>query len=223
MIGGVRPTFLVSKESLVFGIAGVFFGVLVGWIVGSQQGSAPRQAAAAPQQQQQRAQTPQGQPTAAPLDEARVASLKQTADREPSNAGVRTELGNAYFDAERFEESARWYEDAFKLDPKNVKVSTDLGISYYYLNQPDRALAQFDRSLAIDPSHAKTLLNIGIVRAYAKDDLAGAVKVWQRVVEVAGDTTEGKVARQALDAVRNSHPNLAAPTEPAPKPPGSQE
>jgi tetratricopeptide (TPR) repeat protein len=214
----------VSKESLVFGVAGVFFGVLIGWIVGSQQGTAPRQtpAPAAQQQQQQRAPA-QGQQTAAPLDEARVASLKQTSEREPANARVRAELGNAYFDSERFEDAAQWYEAALKIEPKNVNTSTDLGISYYYLNQPDRALAQFDRSLAIDGSHAKTLLNIGIVRAYAKDDLPGAVKVWQRVVEVAGDSAEGKVARQALDAIRNSHPNLAAPAEPAPKPPGSQE
>lgn len=215
----------MSKESVVFGIAGVFFGVLIGWIVGSQQGTAPRQtpAPAAQQQQQQQRAPAQGQQTAPPLDQTRVASLKETADREPANARVRSELGNAYFDSEQFEEAARWYEASIKLEPKNVNTSTDLGISYYYLNQPDRALAQFDRSLAIDPSHAKTLLNIGIVRAYAKDDLAGAVKAWQRVVEVAGDSTEGKVARQALDAIRNSHPNVAAPTEPAPKPAGSQE
>jgi tetratricopeptide (TPR) repeat protein len=213
----------VSRESLVFGVAGVFFGVLVGWIVGSQQGAPPRQAPAPAAQQQQQRPPAQGQQTAAPLDEARATSLKQTADREPTNARVRAELGNVYFDAERFEDAARWYEESIKIDPKNVNISTDLGISYYYLNQPDRALSQFDRSLAIEPTHAKTLLNVGIVRAYAKDDLAGAVKAWQRVVEVAGDSTEGKVARQALDAVRSSHPNLAGPAEAAPKPPGSQE
>jgi hypothetical protein len=49
---------------------------------------------------------------------------------------------------------------------------------------------------------------VGIVRAYAKEDLAGAMTAWKRVLEVAPDSTEGKVARQALDAIRNSHPNL---------------
>ncbi len=102
-----------------------------------------------------------------------------------------------------------------------MSASTDLGISYYYANQPDRALAQFDRSLAIDPTHAKTLLNIGIVRAYGKDDLEGAVKAWQRVVDLAPDSPEGKVAKQALDAVRNAHPNVPG-AAPQAKPPGTQ-
>ena len=59
----------------------------------------------------------------------------------------RIELGNLYFDAEQYQEAARWYEAALAIDPSNADVSTDLGVSFYYLNQPDRALAQFDKSL----------------------------------------------------------------------------
>jgi tetratricopeptide (TPR) repeat protein len=207
----------VSRDSILFGIAGVFFGVLVGWIIGSQQaaGLRPAAAAAATAAEQPSAR----QQTAAPLDERRAASLEETADKDPKDVRSRVELGNVYFDAERFDEASRWYEAALAIDPRNVNVSTDLGISYYYLNQPDRALAQFERSLGLDPSHTKTLLNVGIVRAYGKDDLPGAVKAWQRVVELGPDTPEGKVARQALEAVRNSHPNLAAPASDA-KPQG---
>ena len=50
-----------------------------------------------------------------------------------------------YFDAERFQDAAEWYEAALKITPKDVNASTDLGIAYYYMNQPDKALAQFDR------------------------------------------------------------------------------
>jgi cytochrome c-type biogenesis protein CcmH/NrfG len=208
---------LVSRESIIFAVAGTFFGILVGWIIGSQQpdGRRPAPAAAAPAAQQA---APPRQRTAAPLDETRVATLRQSADRDPRDARTRIELGNVYFDSERFDEAARWYEQALQIEPRNVNASTDLGISYYYMNQPDRALAQFERSLAIDPSHTKTLLNVGIVRAYGKDDLDGAVKAWQRVVEIGPDSPEGKVARQALEAVRSAHPNVS--TGPAAKPPG---
>jgi len=207
----------VSRESIIFAVAGTFFGILVGWIIGSQQGEGGRPAPAPSAPAAQQAPAPR-QRTAAPLDEGRVASLRQSADSEPRNARVRIELGNVYFDSERFDEAARWYEQALQIEPRNVNASTDLGISYYYMNQPDRALAQFERSLEIDSSHMKTLLNVGIVRAYGKDDLDGAVKAWQRVVEIGPDSPEGKVARQALDAVRSAHPNV--PTGPATKPPG---
>jgi tetratricopeptide (TPR) repeat protein len=204
----------VSREAVLFGVAGVFFGVVVGWIVGSQQEPSPRPVESAPVAQQ----TPQQRErTAAPFDEARAASLKQTADQNPRDARVRLDLGNAYFDSERFGEAARWYEEALKIEPSNVNASTDLGISYYYMNQPDRALEQFDRSLEIDPLHTKTLLNVGIVRAYGKDDLEGAVKAWRRVVEIGPDSPEGKVARQALDAVRTGHPDISTG---AARPPG---
>jgi len=191
---------------VIFGIAGMFFGVLVGWIVGSQQGAAPRTPAAP-------ASAPaatSGQSTATPLDESRVASLAKDAERNPRDANVRLELGNLYFDSERFEDAARWYEQALGLEPRNVNASTDLGISYYYMNQPDRALQQFDRSLAIDPRHTKTLLNVGIVRAFAKDDLQGAAQAWQQVVDVAPDSPEGKRAKQALESLRNAHPNVGS-------------
>ena len=127
------------------------------------------------------------------------------------------ELGNLYFDAERFAEAAQWYEGALRIDPRNVNASTDLGITYYYMKETDRALAQFDRSLSIDPKHSKTLMNIGIVRAFGKEDLEGATKAWERLIEVAPDSDEARRARQALAALKN-HP---APQDG--RPPGSSE
>jgi tetratricopeptide (TPR) repeat protein len=205
----------VSRDSVIFGLAGVFFGILVGWIIGSQQNAAPRVATPAAQ----RAATP-GQSTAAPLDESRAAALAETAKGNPQEAAVRLELGNLYFDSERFADAARWYEQAIAIEPRNVSASTDLGISYYYMNQPDRALQQFERSLAIDPRHSKTLLNVGIVRAFGKDDLEGAAEAWQRVVEYAPDSAEGKRAKQALDSLRSAHPNLPGGGGGSGKPPG---
>jgi cytochrome c-type biogenesis protein CcmH/NrfG len=151
-----------------------------------------------------------------PLDEARAAALKTTAEQNPSDAEARVLLGNMYFDAEQYAEATQWYEDALRVDPKNVNASTDLGITYYYTNQADRALAQFDRSLAIDPRHSKTLLNIGVVRAFGKQDLEGAARAWQKVIDVAPGTEEAAMARQALDGLSKAHPDLA-PGAAAPK------
>ena len=194
------------------GVAGVFFGVLVGWIIGSQAGAgratAP-QAAAAPASQAAGGGT--GAQAAPALDESRASTMKTAAQQNPADADTRVQLGNMYFDAGRFQDAAEWYDAALKIHPKDVNVSTDLGIAYYYMNQPDRALTQFDRSLAVDPGHAKTLLNIGIVRAFGKQDLKGAADVWQKVLVVAPSSEEARAARQALDGLRSAHPDLGIP------------
>lgn len=187
------------------GVAGVFFGILVGWIIGSQQGSGgtpPPPAAVASQQQAA------GAPAPPPLDESRVSAMKTTAQQNPADAVTRVQLGNMYFDAGRFQDAAEWYEAALKINPKDVNASTDLGIAYYYMNRPDKALEQFDRSLAVDARHGKTLLNIGIVRAFGKQDLKGASEAWQRVLVVAPGTEEARAAQQALEGVKSAHPDI---------------
>jgi cytochrome c-type biogenesis protein CcmH/NrfG len=201
----------MSKEAIIFGIAGVFFGLLGGWIIGSQVGG--RAGGAAPPAAMQSAPSPQRAPEAPPLDEARATTLRATAEQDASDAASRVELANLYLDAERFDDAVRWYQDALKIDPKNADASTDLGIAYYYTNQPDRALAQFEQSLKVDPRHAKTLLNMGIVRAFAKEDVEGAIAAWERAAEVApAGSMEATTARRLLDGIR-AHPTTGAPPD----------
>jgi tetratricopeptide (TPR) repeat protein len=197
------------------GVAGVFFGVLVGWIIGSQQGAGRPAPPAAPSSASSQASGGGGSPQTTPaLDQSRATAMKTTAQQNPTDAVTRVQLGNMYFDAGRFQDAAEWYEAALKIHPRDVDASTDLGIAYYYMNQPDRALAQFDRSLGVEPGHAKTLLNIGIVRAFGKQDLKGAAEVWQKVLVVAPSSEEARAARQALDGLRSAHPDLDIPASP---------
>jgi tetratricopeptide (TPR) repeat protein len=209
----------MKSESLVYAAAGTLVGFLGGWIIGSQHtiSGAPSAAITAPAPTA--AAPAGGAPTAPPLDNAKVEAAATRASSEPSNPAPRIELGNLYFDAEQYQEAARWYEAALAIDPSNADVSTDLGVSFYYLNQPDRALAQFDKSLKINPKHSKTLLNLGIVRAFGKQDLQGAAKAWQEVIAVAPSSPEGQAARRALEAMRGAHPDVpGGATSPAPGP-----
>ncbi len=192
---------------MVFAIAGVFFGVIVGWVLGTQQGSGVRPAAAPAAQQPAAPPSSMGGAArpAAVLDQTKVQAFETVAKNEPSNAAPRVQLANLYFDAEHYDDAIKWYEEALKLNPKDINVSTDLGVSYYYTNQPDRALAQFDHSLGLDPKHTKTLLNQGIVRAFGKQDLEGAEKAWQQVLAIAPDSSEGQAAKRAIDAMKSAH------------------
>ena len=201
----------MKSDAIAFGIAGVAFGLIAGWVIGSQQTTARVPAAAV------QPVAPEATSASAPavLDQAQVNALKSVAERDGSNPKPRAELGNLYFDAERYAEAITWYAEALKLGPTDVNVSTDLGVSYYYTNQPDKALEQFERSLKLDPRHIKTLFNQGIVRAFGKQDLAGASRAWQQVIQLAPDSPEAEAARRALDSLKSAHPDLGgAPQKP---------
>jgi tetratricopeptide (TPR) repeat protein len=201
----------MKSDAIAFGVAGVLFGLIAGWVIGTQQAvvRAPASATATAAPSQQSGGNPSGATRAAVLDEAQVKALESVAEREKTNATPRVQLGNLYFDAERYPDAIKWYGDALKIAPNDVNVSTDLGVSYYYSNQPDKALEQFDHSLKLDAKHAKTLLNVGIVKAFGKQDLDGAVKAWQLVLTIAPDSPEGQAAKRALDSVQSAHPSVA--------------
>ena len=192
----------MKAESIVYTIAGMCFGIILGWIIATQQ----PQNAAAPAPESTTAAQSQGQAAqqAKTLDEARVQQLTTIFNSDPKNAGAAVQLGNTYFDAERYTDAITWYERALTLDPKNADASTDLGVSYYYTNRPDDALKQFETSLRIDPKHTKTLLNQGIVLAFGKQDLNGAASSWQKVVELAPGSPEAQAAERGLEGIAAS-------------------
>jgi tetratricopeptide (TPR) repeat protein len=200
----------MKSDAIAFGIAGIAFGLIAGWIIGSQQATG-RPPVAAPVAAS--APAADVEPRAAILDDTKVNALKAVAEREAANPKPRVELANLYFDAQKFDDAIKWYEAALKLNPNDVNVSTDLGVAYYYTNDPEKALEQLDRSLKIDPKHAKTLLNIGIVKAFGKQDLEGASKAWQQVIQLAPDSPEGQAAKRALDTFKSSHPAIGGTAE----------
>ncbi len=208
----------MKGETIAVAIATAFFGFFAGWMIGSQYArvvpSAAAPAAAQAPSQQQAAQTA---PAPKVVDEAEVQALKNAANRDPNNAEPRTQLGNLYFDAGRFDDAITWYESSLKVNPKNPDVSTDLGVSYYNLNQPDRAIKQFEYSLSVDPKHTKSMLNMGIVQAFGKQDLKAAVASWNKLITMAPNSTDAQAAKKALDALKAAHPEVGGDASAAPK------
>src|SRR5437763_11420168 len=100
----------MRSDNVVFAVAGILFGLIAGWIIGAQQGgsrvpAAPAQTSAAPVNQS-------GGTRATMLDEQQVSALRTVAERDPKNAAPRAQLANLYFDAERYDDAIKWYEDA---------------------------------------------------------------------------------------------------------------
>ena len=62
----------MKSDAIAFGVAGILFGLIAGWIIGSQQ-AALRPTAAAPQAA---AQPAAGGSSAPPVDESKASELK---------------------------------------------------------------------------------------------------------------------------------------------------
>ena len=202
----------MKSEVIVFVVAAAIFGFIVGWVVGTQQ--APARVVAAVSQAAATAGDAPAAAAPAPrpaLDESQVAPLRAIAEKDPKNAQSRVQLGNLYFDAGQYQEAVKWYAAALALEPKAVDVSTDLAISYYYTEQPDLALKQMAYSLSVDPKHAKTWLNLGVVRAFGKQDMAGATDAWDQVIKLAPGSEEAQAAQRALDNLKAAHPGGTMP------------
>jgi Flp pilus assembly protein TadD len=192
----------MKPDSIAYVVAGMCFGIILGWVIGTQQARSAAAVApvAAPAQTEA---APAARPAPA-LDESRVQALTATLTADPKNVDAMVQLGNVHFDAEKFGDAISWYQRALAIDPANANASTDLGVSYFYTDRPDDALVQFERSLKIDPGHTKTMLNKGIVLAFGKQDIRAASDEWKKVVTLAPDSPEGQAARKMLEGVASA-------------------
>jgi cytochrome c-type biogenesis protein CcmH/NrfG len=181
-----------SPMNAVTGAAGIFLGIIVGFVIGAgqaQPGASP--AAIAPDDHIH-------SPTAAVVDEGELQAYRDILARDPTNVKAATELGNRLYDAGRYGDAIPAYQQALALDPRNVNISTDLGTAMYYAGRTDEALAQLEKSLAIDPAHAQTLFNVGIIRRDGRKDAKGAVEAWERLLKVAPDYPDAAKVRTLI-------------------------
>ena len=184
----------VTPLTIVTGLAGVMFGIIVGYMLGvSQAGPGATAVAAAPAQTAAAAAA-----GVSPANEEELQAYRNVLASDPKNVRANVELGNRLYDARRYAEAIPYYQQAFTLDPKNVSVSTDLATALYYAGRADEALAQFEKSLALDPRHAQTLFNLGIVRRDAKNDPKGAIAAWERLLTDAPDYPDAPKVRTML-------------------------
>src|SRR5438034_9925675 len=108
----------MKTESIVFAVAGMCFGVILGWVIATQQAGG-RVAAGPAAQAAPAAAKGTGTRQPPPLDEAKVQSLTTILKSDPKNAGATLQLANTYFDAEQYRDAIKWYEQAVQLTPND--------------------------------------------------------------------------------------------------------
>ena len=195
-------TYTLATICLVIGLA-------IGYFL---RGSAAPATAAATTTSAETAQ----QPTQAPqqqmpsLDQMKGMADKQAAPLlaklkdNPNDADTLNQLGMVYRAAHQFKTAIDYYQKSLDINPRNVGARTDLASCMYYLGDVDGALAQLDKSLSYDPKHTGTLINIGIMRWKGKNDVQGAIAVWQKALKLNPDPQSKQVIEHMIAEAKQS-------------------
>ncbi len=115
---------------------------------------------------------------------ARMFALEQQLKSNPNNATAWMELGNLYFDTNKFQEAIRAYNQYLSINPNNANVLTDLGVMYRRAGNPTEAIASFNKAIEVDPRHGDSRFNKGIVLYYDMGFQDEGMKAWQELSKI---------------------------------------
>jgi tetratricopeptide (TPR) repeat protein len=130
-------------------------------------------------------------------DQAAAPALEKIKSN-PNDFNALNDAGKVYRATHQFKEAAAYYEKALAIEPKNVAVRTDLASCLYYVGDVDGALAQLDKALTYDPKFFGALLNSGIIKMQAKNDTAGAVASWEKILKTTVDPKQKQMVKKLI-------------------------
>jgi len=193
----------MRRDTVVFALAGIVFGFVVGYMSASWGDGPTAPGPTAAPAAERGASTVPAAPAQSALDPNEAQALEALAGRDPADVGVRVELGNLYMDHERWDEAARWYREAIALSPDLGNVRTDLGACLVHSGRPAEGLAEFEAVLAQDESHRNALYNKGIALTQL-GRTEEAIAAWEEVLRHHPSDPQLVGLQGQIDALRAS-------------------
>jgi len=183
------------KIVLVIGAA-LFVGLMTGVLIPSFFGSGEP-----PSRRFSQAAKPAPYVRSDPDYTLKISELKRQLQKNPGDVGLLVQLGNTYFDSNRYPESIEAYLKALALKPGNPDVLTDLGIMYRRNGQPEKAVECFKKAALLSPKHPQSRMNLGIVLFFDLKDPEGAREALEEFIKVAGDSPEADSAKALITQI----------------------
>lgn len=173
------PKQWTSRQALILMALCLSIGIGGGWLSRSIRNTAPVDAkSAAPAA----APAPAPQPDLKSVADRQAAPLLQQLKSDPGNADALISLGNLYYDAQVYSTAVDYYGRAIQIKPSDVSLRTDMATAYWYMGNTDTAIAEFNKALSYAPNNPNTLFNLGLVKWQGKQDRAGAIADWKKLL-----------------------------------------
>ncbi len=115
---------------------------------------------------------------------SKIIELKKWIADHPDDKEALKQLGNIYFDSHKYNDAIEAYKQYLVFEPKNTSVLTDLGVMYRRAEKPKKAIEAFDNAIQVDPKFETARFNKGVVLMHDLNDLKGAIKAWEKLVEI---------------------------------------
>lgn len=115
---------------------------------------------------------------------ARMLVLERDVEKNPDSLSAWLELGNLYFDTNKYHDAIRAYNQYVRLDPNNPDVWTDLGVMHRRVGNPAEAVSAFDKAIALNPGHEQARFNKGIVLLHDMGDRDAAIQTWEELIKI---------------------------------------
>jgi len=147
----------------------------------------------------------------------RLAPLLARLKANPDDVDALLSAGYVYVQHHAYDKARGYYLHAAQVAPDNVEARTHLGTVAYFLGNLDEALHHYEQALALNPDYAPAYFEMGAALRFGRHDLAGAVKAWERFLELDPGAAEAGRIRELVAETKRM---LAEGTAPAPGTPG---
>jgi len=138
------------------------------------------------------------------MADVQASTLLEKSKSDPKNAALLIQIAGIYQASHQFKDAADYFRKALEIDPKNVPARTQLASCLYYSNDVDGALAELDQALKYNPKDVNALFNLGMIKYQGKNDPAGAIAVWQRLLRTNPNLDRKPIVEDMIAEARGS-------------------
>ena len=228
----------MNKENVLFGVIGLLLGCIVGFLFANNLNQSEAQIASIPQapisamsnpaQQNQNlppdhpqvggaaSQQPSGEPM------PQVTEALKNAESKPEDFKAQADVGDLYYQIQRFDEAAKFYERAVKIRPDSVETLVKAGNAQFDAENYEAAEKWYTAALAKNPNDVNVRTDLGL-SFYLRNppDVDRAIKEYkislekspnhelslQNLVVALREKGDTGAAQEAIDKLTKINPN----------------